>query len=139
MGYFKEQPVHRLSELTLATLMYINEYGSESQNIPSRPVFQITAFREHPSHSTELRKILKEWGRSLINGSSDTNSKMLDKIGMMYLESARSVFGDKSLLEENAKLTIELKESDAPLIESYQLRDSISHKNSITKTLKQGG
>lgn len=139
IGYFKEQPIHRLSKLTLATLMYINEYGSESQNLPARPVFQITAFRDHPSKSIKVKEALKAWGKLLIKGKPTTNANMLDRLGVIYLESARSVFGDKSLLAANAKLTLSLKEGDAPLIDSHQLRDSLSYKNSMTKTLKQGG
>jgi len=136
IGYFEEQGLHN-SGLSYSTLMALQEFGTDE--IPHRPVFQITAFGNPPQKNARVKSAIRNWSKALLNkdNNKDNSKQLLDTIGKTYQEALLSLFGDTSMLTPNAPLTISLKGRDEPLVDSGELKDNLSYRNSIDKEIKK--
>ena len=119
IGYFEEQGLHS-SGLSYSTLMAIHEFGTDE--IPKRPVFQITAFGKPPQKDARVKSAIRNWSKGLLN--KDNSKQLLDTIGKTYQEALVGLFGSTSELTPNADLTISLKGRDEPLVDTGELRET---------------
>lgn len=105
-----------------ATLGYIHNFGSPINNIPARPFLE-------PGISKAQDKIvgyLKEAGVKGLDGNANAVKTSLNRVGLTAQNSIRSMFTDNDWQELDAR-TVARKESDRPLIDTGQLRKSISY------------
>ena len=96
-----------------------NEYGTS--RIPQRP-FMRTAEKQNGEQWLSLAEGVAE---KIIEGKF-AEEQGLEIIGNRMVGDIQKVIGDRSLLAPNAPSTIKRKGSDAPLIDSGNLRQSIS-------------
>ena len=125
VGYFDGE-LHEGSEMSLATLMTIMEYGSNDGKIPARFPFTQTAATDDPKKNTDVRKKISQGITKAIH-SGNTNN-LLDILGKHYVDAVGSLFGDTTRLLKNAPLTIALKGKDSPLIEHGELLSKLSYR-----------
>lgn len=107
--------------ITNAELMFIHTNGSPARNIPKRPTIEPT-IDENKAKITEkfknaVNKILQNKG----DGKDD-----LEKLGLWIVNKVKARFGSDELAE-NAPSTIAKKGSDRPLIDTGQLRNSVTY------------
>jgi hypothetical protein len=107
--------------ITNAELMFIHTNGSPVKNIPKRPTIEPTIEENKDKISekfkTAVNKILNNRG----DGKED-----LEKLGIWVVNKIKARFGSEEL-EPNTEGTIKRKGSDRPLIDTGQLRDSITY------------
>lgn len=132
VGYFAGQGQHA-SGLSFPALMAIHEFGTD--DIPKRPVFQITAFGAKPQKSSRIKSAIRNWSSNL-TGRADAKL-LLDTIGKYYQKELQSLFGDTSALASNSPITIRIKGRDEPLVDSGELRDNLAYRNSIDEEIKK--
>ena len=94
-----------------------NEYGT--RRIPSRPFLRIAA------EKNDWAKLAQQVGGRVIDGTMAAEQG-LDLIGNKMVGDIQQVIGNRSLLAPNAPATVRRKGSDAPLIDTGQLRQAIS-------------
>lgn len=124
-GYFDGE-MHNGSEMALATLMTLLEYGSNDGKIPARFPFSTIASTNSPKRDKVLRKMIEKGITTSIK-EGNTN-KLMGRIGKHYLYSIRQIFGDTTRLLSNAALTQKLKGKDSPLIEEGELLSKLSYR-----------
>jgi len=132
IGYFAGQGQHT-SGLSFPALMAIHEFGTD--DIPKRPVFQITAFGAKPQKSSRVKSAIRNWSSNLA-GRADAKL-LLDTIGKYHQKELQSLFGDTSALASNRPTTIRIKGRDEPLVDSGELRDNLAYRNSIDEEIKK--
>ena len=125
IGYFDGE-IHKGSEMSLATLMTLMEFGSNDGKIPARFPFETASSTDNPKNNNVLRKKIKS-GLTSTTKTSNPN-KLLDLIGEHYVDAIGSLFGDTTRLLSNAPLTIALKGKDSPLIERGELLSKLSYR-----------
>lgn len=107
--------------ITNAELMFIHTNGSPIRNIPKRPTIEPTIEENKQKISDKFKlavnKILKHQG----DGRAD-----LEKLGLWIVNKVKAKFGSDELAE-NAPSTIKAKGSDRPLIDTGQLRNSVTY------------
>lgn len=102
--------------------MYVHEHGSPMYAIPPRPIL-IPAI---DNSKDEMAELMKDAIRDSLDGKDTTNS--LDAVGMQGQNICRDWFTNPSNnWPANAKSTIDLKGSSNPLIDSGELRKSITY------------
>lgn len=138
VGFFEEQGIHEDSEMSYASLMTILEKGTSDGRIPSRPVFETTAFQLHPSSTQKPKSIITNMIKDL--GTKDTVGKRLDELGRLYQDHVKGKFGNSAVKgnTKNAESTIKQKGKNAPLVDGEDLKNNVAFKNSKTKRLKLG-
>jgi hypothetical protein len=105
-----------------AALLYLHTHGSELQNIPKRPVIEPALKENRDLYMPELREAVA----TAIDGEEFTTH--LDKAGTIAANSAKRWFVDpRNNWPPNAPATIKDKGSDQPLIDTGELRRSITH------------
>lgn len=125
IGYFNGE-MHNGSEMSLATLMTLLEYGSNDGKIPARFPFSQVSASHSPKKEVKVRTMLKaELRHALKTGTTD---RILDRLGKHYVHSIRQIFGDTSRLISNAKLTQKLKGKDSPLIDEGELLSKLTYR-----------
>jgi len=111
----------RQGGVDLVDIAVFNEYGTS--RIPSRPFVRL-AFEQNEA---KWDRTIKAGVTAMINGTADAN-RVTSVLGAQMVGDVQEVIGDKSLLAPNAAGTIKKKGSDAPLIDSGRLRQSVSYK-----------
>lgn len=106
---------------TNASLLYFHSKGSPIQRIPARPVLEIGIKNAAPV----VEEILKNGMQAALNGSVEGAEQALNRAGMFASNKVKEVFGSSELVP-NRPMTIEMKGSDAPLIDTGQLRNAIT-------------
>lgn len=105
-----------------AELAYIHTNGSPIQGIPARPFIEpaIEEYREN---------IGKQLGRAIVKTLEGKDGKpYLERAGIVGENAARGWFTNpKNNWEPNSPLTIAKKGSDKPLIDTAEMRKSITH------------
>lgn len=104
----------------LADIAFLNNYGSKSQNIPARPFGTTTV----PRYKDKINKTVKLWLGDAVEGRMEV-IEAFDRIGF-----TAAGYMKKNLTQGewqgNAEYTIQKKGSDQPLIDTGQLRQSIT-------------
>jgi hypothetical protein len=106
-------------ELNNAQLMAIHEYGAPEHHIPERSIFRYTFAKEKAFHD-DARKLAKKVGEEAI-----TPTMAVNLLGAKARDELRQSFTDGHLTP-NAPSTIRQKKSSRPLIDTGQLRQSIT-------------
>ena len=96
-----------------------NEYGT--RRIPSRPFLRTAADK----NQKDWAKLAQQVGGRVIDGTMSAEQG-LELIGNKMVGDIQQVIGNRSLLAPNAPATVRRKGSDAPLIDTGQLRQAIS-------------
>ena len=106
--------------ITNAELMFIHTNGSPVNRIPARPTLE-PAVEENKDRISSMYK--KAFKQVLAGGSPDDD---LNKIGLYTQNKAKKKFGSDELAP-NTPYTIKQKGSDRPLIDTGQLRNSVTY------------
>lgn len=108
-----------------AELMYIHENGSPINNLPARPVLQLTInYTIHTLFPQTLKRI--DDGCFNKNWSKKEVKTELEKMCIRIQNYARNVIYRSNLLAPNKPSTIKAKGSDRPLLNTGQLARSIT-------------
>ena len=111
-------------DMNNATLAFIHTYGSPIANIPARP-FLIPGIKKAQELIT---KNLGKAALAIFEGNPEKATQFLNKAGQVASNSVKRIFTDPSNgWPPNSPLTIYLKGSDRPLIDTGQLRKSITY------------
>lgn len=113
---------HDNAGISLASLAAVHEYGSTARNIPERP-FQRDTFERTKNHIQKV--ILNEFSKVLTNKQGA--KKALAAVGEWYTGQMKNTLKKGSFTPLSIK-TIAKKGSSKPLIDTGQLRNSITHK-----------
>ena len=104
--------------------LYLKEHGSPLLNIPPRPVLEPAI-----ENSKEIiAQQLKEVSVSALNMNISETEANLHKVGMLAQSAAQNWFENpKNNWVPNAKSTIKKKGSNIPLVDTNELRKSITY------------
>jgi hypothetical protein len=109
-----------------AELMYIHTNGSPLRNIPPRPVIEPAI--EASDNRSMIEDELAECADAELDGKIDEAINHLVRAGTIGSNAAKRWFRDpRNGWPENAPSTIAKKGSDRPLIDTGELRRSITH------------
>lgn len=104
--------------------MYIHAHGSPLWQIPPRPVIEPAIKDAHE----KLAKRIQKAAHAAINGDMQEAEHWIDSAGMYGEKAARNWFENpKNNWPPNSPRTIAKKGSDVPLIDTGELRKSITH------------
>lgn len=139
VGYFSEQGLHDTERettgerLTYTQLAAIHFGGSIKNNIPARPVLDIAVALEPLRNNKELKTLLKRYFSSIDKLRAPIKATIvLEKIGGIFVDTGRDIFGDNTYLTKLEPATIKQKEkrgakyTTEPLMEWGSLRNNLS-------------
>ncbi len=113
-------------EISNAQLMYIHTHGSPLKNIPERPVIEPAI--EARGNKEPIANELKEAAQAILNGKPQEADRRLKRAGMLGQNAARAWFTDpRNGWPPNAPSTVKSKGSEKPLIDTGQMRKSITY------------
>jgi hypothetical protein len=106
--------------------MYLHSHGSPAMRIPPRPIIEPAI--EAADNKEAISLELKAAGMELLNGHRDGFLNHLKLAGMTAQNAVRAWFTDsRNNWAANAPATVKKKGSDKPLINTGQLRKSITY------------
>lgn len=121
-----QQNASRKGEINNAELLYIHTHGSALQKIPPRPVIEPAI--EAPDNRANISAELRDAARGVLEGRPDDAALHLELAGQVGENAAVRWFTDpRNGWAPNAPSTIRKKGSDRPLIDTGELRRSITH------------
>lgn len=120
VGVPQEETEREDNEITNAQLMFIHSEGSPAHNIPPRPVIEMTLKEEKEKISEKFKKAL-----NVVVKGGDPRTE-LEKLGIYVVNKIKAKFGSEDLAPLQPA-TIKAKGSDRPLIDTGQLRNSITY------------
>lgn len=109
------------SEMDIAKLALLHQFGSPARKIPARPFMSI-AF---DGHVNELHRFIKSLKGKIFKGELDTG-KALRLLGEKHVDHVKTTIGS-SKLKGNKPSTKAKKGSSAPLIDTGRLRQSVTY------------
>ena len=107
--------------ITNAELMFIHTKGSPARNIPKRPTLEPTIEENNAIITDKYEKAVQK----ILAGKADGRED-LEKLGIWVMNKVKAKFGSDEL-EPLKPATIKAKGSDRPLIDTGQLRNSITY------------
>lgn len=124
IGIPQEETDREEGSVTNAELLYIHTNGSPANNIPPRPVIE-PAIQDSKE---EIGTLLKEAILKALEGDTGGAMSGMEKAGLQGENAAKGWFTNpKNNWARNAESTIKQKGSSKPLIDTGQLRKSITH------------
>lgn len=134
VGIPADATLRKDDQINNASLMYIHTHGSPLNNIPARPVVEpgIMAAKDLivPELGRAARALISsvDWGTGKGNAAPDADAaeKHLNRAGMIAANAVKRYFTEGDL-EPNAPSTIREKGSDRPLIDTGELRRSVTY------------
>lgn len=121
-GEGKHKAGKKASTLTNADVGKKMEFGSASENIPARSFLRMPLYLKLPG-------TVKKLGQSFIDSLTEKNiKKFYTRFGILCENIIQTAFATRGFgrWAPNAQLTIDIKGSNAPLIDTGQLRKSIT-------------
>ena len=116
-----QDPIDNMSELALIAMW--NDFGTKNGRIPSRRFFRDGI----DLHIDKINQMGKRMVEKISKGEISTEDA-LDVMGLFVETKIKeNIDNSRSLYKKNADLTIELKKSDHPLIDTGQLKESVQH------------
>lgn len=107
-----------------AELAFIHSKGSPLRGIPARPIIE-PAIEDSKEQIAEL---IKKSAQKALDGDKEGAIESLEKAGMQGQNIVRAWFTNpRNNWPENSERTIKLKGSSRPLIDSGELRKSITY------------
>ncbi|WP_297428657.1 hypothetical protein [Clostridium sp.] len=114
----KDMPYSKAHEL------YVHEHGSPLWKVPPRPILQPAM--DNKQNQEQIAELMKDAVNVALEGGNI--SPALEDVGMQGQNVARDWFTNpENDWAENAKSTIKAKGSDKPLIDTGELRKSITY------------
>lgn len=104
----------------LVDIAIYNEYGTK--RIPSRPFVRLAT----DNNQKEWDRIVDAGHAAIVAGTRDADF-MLNVLGNRMVADIQKTIGNRQLLVPNAPATVKKKGSDAPLIDSGRLRQSVDY------------
>ncbi len=124
VGIPQEEAGREQNDITNAELLYIHTNGSPANNIPPRPVVE-PAIQDSKE---EIGTLLKEAILKALEGDTDGAMAGMERAGTQGENAVKGWFTNpKNNWAENAESTKKRKGSSKPLIDTGQLRKSITH------------
>lgn len=106
--------------------LYLHEHGSPAWQIPPRPIIEPAI--EDPQNKKIITDDLGEAGKAALDGNMTQARAELQKAGMDAQNAVREWFvNPRNEWPPNAESTIREKGSDRPLIDTAELRKSITY------------
>lgn len=124
VGIPQENSAREEGPLTNAELMYLHTNGSPVKHIPARPVIE-PALAE-PETAIRIRQYLIQGMRAATTGNIKAARACYEKAGLIGANAAKKYFTSGNLAP-NSPLTIKMKGSSRPLIDTGALRQSITY------------
>jgi hypothetical protein len=123
IGIPAEKAQRKGDPINSAALLFIHANGSELRHIPARPVLEPAI----AANSEIISRPMGAAAKDLLNGNADAAEKDLNRAGVVASNAAKRWFTDpRNGWAPNAPETIKRKGSDKPLIDTGQLRKSIT-------------
>lgn len=124
VGIPQEKAGREQNDITNAELLYIHTNGSPANNIPPRPVVE-PAIQDSKE---EIGTLLKEAILKALEGDTGGAMAGMERAGTQGENAVKGWFTNpKNGWAENAESTKKKKGSSKPLIDTGQLRKSITH------------
>lgn len=118
------EKVKVVSGITNAEIMFIMENGSDVNNIPARPVLELTI--KYAKENLVKQAVQEGVKQYLINRKIESFEKELAKMCVRMENYAKTGIRRNTLgLEPNSQYTINMKGSNLPLLDTGQLANSI--------------
>jgi len=115
-----------VGEVTNSQLLYIQSKGSPLHNIPARPVIEPAI--ESPDNKARIFAEMKQAAQAALQADLESMHQHLENAGQLGEEAAKSYFtSPHNHWAPDAPSTIEEKGSDKPLIDTGELRLSITY------------
>jgi hypothetical protein len=119
-----KSPRENDTSVTNAELMFIHTNGSPLRGIPARPSIEPSIEKNEEAISAEMKVAMQ----LALEGKADETKLQLDRVGDFASGKAREYFTDPDNgWEANSPLTVALKGSDKPLIDTGEMRKSITY------------
>lgn len=126
VGVFSSEQHEGAEGIGLVELAAIHEFGSPAANIPERSFIRSTVNREHET----IREYLTKAAKAVVHGDV-TLERALNVLGLkLAAEMKRTITGRQTTGPEPQELkqaTIDRKGSSTPLLDTAQLKNSITH------------
>lgn len=114
-------------DMQLIDVAIVHEFGSEDGRIPRRSFIRDWEDEKAEEHKGQLRQA----GKAVIDGKLDAE-RALGRLGVLYQADIQKRISD-GIDPANAQSTIDRKGSSKPLIDTGQLRTSVTHKVEVKK------
>jgi hypothetical protein len=126
IGIPADRSLCTIGEITNAQLLYLQSHGSPLQNIPARPVIEPAI--ESPDNRSRISAELRQASQAALQADLESMHQHLERAGQLGEKAAKSYFTSPlNHWAPDAPSTIEEKGSDKPLIDTGELRRSITH------------
>lgn len=125
VGVPEDHGARQTGAITNAQLVYLHTHGSPLQGVPARPIIEPAI--EAPDNKALITKELGEAARALLDRKPEETERHLEQAGMLGRNAAIRWFVDpRNGWAPNSPETIARKGSDQPLIDTAQMRRSIT-------------
>ncbi len=108
------------SEIDIARLAAVHEFGVPSKRIASRPFVKMAFLRFKPAIFRKTESLLKKIYKRM------TVADALEELGLFHQRNTRKIFTE-GIFRANKPGTIKRKKSSRPLIDTGRLRQSIDY------------
>jgi hypothetical protein len=137
VGHFGSQGMHSKAPYDYPALMLkLHVGGSLFSNtpMPPRPLLNILWAKNARLQDPLFKKAIIDWAKR--PQTVNSNKKLLDDLGKVLTRKGRALFGKTPPLAVNAPMTIKKKGRNSPLVETGELRDKFSYRNTIDKVIR---
>jgi hypothetical protein len=114
---------HKESDLTVAQIATIMEFGTEDKSVPARPAFRQTFEAERERMFQISRDLIK----AFVEGKM-TAERAANQMGRALSSAVKKTISSGSVRPDIEQSTKQAKGSDVPLIDSRQLLNAITWK-----------
>lgn len=126
VGVPEDKSARKKGVVTNAQLMYLHSNGSALQGIPARPIIEPAI--EAPDNKALIAKQLGAAARATLDAKPDEANDSLELAGMQGRDASVNWFTDpRNNWAPNSPVTIARKGSDRPLIDTGELRRSLTY------------
>lgn len=108
-----------------AEILYKNETGEPSKNIPPRPVLKPATAQ--PKVKKQVGEMIRNGAVAAFKGDVKTAEQYYEKAGMLGRDACRDYILEGSNLAPNSPVTIARKGSSLPLVDTGQMLGAISY------------
>lgn len=109
-----------------AELLYIHDQGSPDRHIPPRPVLKPAIAQ--PEVKEKIQTMMREAAvAALVNGNMEKCEQNFHKAGMIGRDACKKYIQDGGKLAPNAPMTVAMKGSSKPLIDTGSMLNSITY------------
>jgi phage gpG-like protein len=126
VGVFGDEKHEGSEDLTLVELAAIHEFGSPAAGIPERSFIRATINAKHD----EIKKLLHGLAKQVVRGEI-TAERGLNLIGTYIAAEMKKTITQRKTVgpepQELKQATIDRKGSSTPLLDTAQLKNSITH------------